>query len=439
MEQLFEIIFTDFRSSKKNVNRLLSVGIFFALVGHFYVVEPYFQYKIQERNATEALDVKKEQLNQLTDNLNSIKDVSQEASKILNNIRKRIGNFPDHLRTVLPKIAQALRSGPTSQHLQIGAPSRFEEISLPPDIISFEAGVSWYIENWFNDAVNELKTKVVNPVLQLEHGQKRLEAFSLKEKTHEAIEKLRTHLKGVDPEFWHRYEGIGGKVEVASELQRTVEESFDPVVSEVSHLLKKTGNMRENQEENLNTIQEDLIKTQTRIKKLEFRINSLKSPLGPIPMGLTDLIILFPLLIVTLVVMLALAVRKSGQLYIVLWREVKKGKGDADFAVFQHYSDCWYLPPYASFTHPVLIFTWLAMITGIFVRAGLLVSGELELFTSLAGEVESLKHSIFAGAYIVGMVVIITCAWFSGKTLRLVLQELIKPSITCVHPDPNGK
>ena len=426
MEQLFEVIFADFRSSKKNVNRLFSVGILFALIGHFYVVEPYFQYKIQERNATEALDVKKEQLNQLTDNLNSIKDVSQEASKTLNNIRERISNFPDCLRAVLPKIAQALRSGLTFQHLQREAPSRFEEISLPPHITSFEAGVRWYIENWFNDVVNELKTKVVDPVLQLEHGQKRLEASSLKEKTHEAFEKLRTHLDGVDPEFWYRYEGSGGKVEVASELLGVVEESFGPVVSQVSDLLKKTEKMRENQEENLNTIHEELIKTQARIEKLESRINSLESPLGPIPLGLTDLIILFPLLIVTLVMMLTIALRKSGQLHIVLWREVRKGKGDADSAVFQHYSDCWYLPPYASFTHPVLIFTWLAMITGIFVRASLLVSGELELFTSLDGEVESLKRSVFAGAYIVGMVIIIASVWFSGKTLRLVSQESIK-------------
>ena len=425
MEQLFEVIFADFRSSKKNVNRLFFMGIVFALVGHFYVVEPYFQYQSQERNATEALDAKKEQLNQLIESLNSMKDVSQEASKTLNNIRERIGNFPDHLRAVLPKIAQALRSGPTSQHLQREAPSRFEGISLPPDITLFEPGVSWYIENWFNDVVNELKTKVVDPVLQLEHGQKRLEASSLKEKTHEAFEKLRTHLKGVDPEFWHRYKGSGGKVEIALELRGVVEESFGPVVSEVSHLLKKTEKMRKNQEKNLSTIQEELIKIQARMEKLESRINSLESPLGPIPLGLTDLIILFPLLIVTLVVMLALAVRKSGQLYILLWRKLGKERGDTDSATFQYYSDCWYLPPYASFTHPVLIFTWLAIITGIFVRDSLLVSGELELFTSFAGEVESLKCSVFAGAYVVGALVVMYVIWLVGKSLRTISQKSV--------------
>lgn len=426
MEQLFEVIFTDFRSSKKNINRLLGIGILCVLVGHFYVVEPYFQYKIQENNATKALDVKKKQLNQLTESLNSMKGVNEEADKTLKNIIEKIADFPDHLRDMLPKIKEAVGSGPVSQAMQREAPSQFRGIYLPLHITTFEAGVPWYIGKWFRDVVFELETMVVDPILQLEHGQERDGASDLEERTHEAIEKLRTYLDGVDPDFWHSYGGSGGKVEVAYELQRAVETSFGPVVSKVSHLLKKTEKMRENQEENLNTIQEELIKTQARMEKLESRINSLESPLGPIPLGLTDLIILFPLLIVTLVVMLAIAVRKSGQLYILLWREVRKGKGDADSAVFQHYSDCWYLPPYASFTHPVLIFTWLAIITGIFVRASLLVSGELELFTSLAGEVESLKRSVFAGAYIVGVVIIIASVWFSGKTLRLVSQESIK-------------
>jgi hypothetical protein len=48
MAQLFDVIFTDLRSSKKSVNRLLSLGVLFALVGHFYVVEPYFHFKVQE-------------------------------------------------------------------------------------------------------------------------------------------------------------------------------------------------------------------------------------------------------------------------------------------------------------------------------------------------------------------------------------------------------
>jgi hypothetical protein len=49
MAQLLDVLFADLRSSKKSVNRLLSLGVLFALFGHFYIVEPYFQYKEQER------------------------------------------------------------------------------------------------------------------------------------------------------------------------------------------------------------------------------------------------------------------------------------------------------------------------------------------------------------------------------------------------------
>jgi hypothetical protein len=60
MEQWLEVIFTDFRTSKKNVNRLVSVGILFVLVGHFYVVERYFQYRTQEHMQKEALREKEQ-------------------------------------------------------------------------------------------------------------------------------------------------------------------------------------------------------------------------------------------------------------------------------------------------------------------------------------------------------------------------------------------
>jgi hypothetical protein len=45
MAQLFDVIFADLRSSKKHMNRLLTLGILFILVGHFSVVEPYIYYK----------------------------------------------------------------------------------------------------------------------------------------------------------------------------------------------------------------------------------------------------------------------------------------------------------------------------------------------------------------------------------------------------------
>ena len=60
MTQFFDIIFEDLRSSKRSVNRLLSIGILFALLGHFFVVEPYFQYIIRASFSQERMNYYRE-------------------------------------------------------------------------------------------------------------------------------------------------------------------------------------------------------------------------------------------------------------------------------------------------------------------------------------------------------------------------------------------
>jgi hypothetical protein len=204
-----------------------------------------------------------------------------------------------------------------------------------------------------------------------------------------------------------------------------MEKSFGPLEKEVSILLEKTVKDEENQKNNIRAIKKKSKETQKRKEKLEARLNSLETPLGRVPLGLIDLIVLFPLLIVMLIAMVTLAFQKSSRLYITLWREFKKDRGDADSALFQQYSDCWYLPPYPGVIQPLLLIALLVCSAGIFVWSSLLVIGEPELFTSLAHELESFRRSLFTGVYIVGALVIVGCVLIIRKTLRRISQKVI--------------
>lgn len=439
MAQLFDVILNDLRSNKKNVNRLFGVGILFVLFCHFYVVEPYFEYKAQERETRKALEDVEDRLSQLTEQLKHIRPASKRAHKTLSDIRRRIEGYPDHLRNMLPEIDRALKARPSLQRYQ-GSSQAFQarqpiqqyqrnipvqagRIILPPQITTFESGVRWYIEKWFSDLIVELEQEVVNPVIKLKSGQGGAEAPNLGDMAKKASEKLRAHLAGVDPQFWRSYEG--GKVPVALELQQVMEESFGPLEREVSKLLKKTVKDIETQEKMSETIKDKLTETQKFKEELESRLDSLESPIGKLPLNLTDLIILFPFLIVILTVMTAVSLHKSSQLCIALWRELKMDKGDADSAAFHRYTDCWYLPPYSSSVQPLVILAWLAVSIAIFLRSSLLVIGEPELFMSLAGEVQYVKRTLFAGLYIVGAIVIVGLAWFIRKTSGQVSQESV--------------
>jgi hypothetical protein len=45
MAELFDILLAELRSAKGSVNRIAGIGALFALLSHFYVMEPYFHYK----------------------------------------------------------------------------------------------------------------------------------------------------------------------------------------------------------------------------------------------------------------------------------------------------------------------------------------------------------------------------------------------------------
>jgi hypothetical protein len=49
MAELFDILLNELRLTKKGFNRILSIGLLFTLSGHFFVVEPYFSYKKEEK------------------------------------------------------------------------------------------------------------------------------------------------------------------------------------------------------------------------------------------------------------------------------------------------------------------------------------------------------------------------------------------------------
>jgi len=118
MTSISDVLFADLRLKRKIINRLLRGGLIFAFFGQFYVLEPYFQYKQEERMAEEIQG--KTQI--LPDNARReatrIRKVSGEARSMFERIQKRIAQYPDHLRGVMPNIRDAIVSDHSSRTVQ---------------------------------------------------------------------------------------------------------------------------------------------------------------------------------------------------------------------------------------------------------------------------------------------------------------------------------
>lgn len=424
MPELFDVLFDDLRSSKNKVNRLLGAGLLFAMIAHFYVVEPYFEYKGQERKLSEVLSKQKTQFEQISSQFKIISDLNQKVSRTLNDVWGQIEGFPDHLHGMLPKIEDAISTEPPSQAYQQSMPARNEDLSLPPNIKTFDPAVRWYIETWFNDLVTRLKDEVVTPIIRVNTKLDRIDGIDgidLHDINHPEIKNIQVYLDSVmkkNPNFWHEYSGQNGKVGVSHGLQNEVKKSFGLAAQKINELIESLEKAAKKQEAGLVKTENDIKKLQGSKEILNARLDSLESPFGRIPADLPDLIKLFPILMVGLIVFVTATIQKSFSLYAALWEEFKKDNGKIDLAVFQRQTDCWYLPPYPNIFRPLLLGALVGVFIGIFVRASLLVTTEPELFISLTGEAQSLKKNLFIGTYIAGALAILGCLWFIGKIFK---------------------
>ncbi len=411
MAQLFDVIFADLRASRKSVNRLISTGLLFALVGHFYVVEPYFAYKQQERVVADQAKRGEVQIAELSRSLARITKLRDTSHQTLETIRGKIAGFPDHLARTIPVILQAISTRPASQTpMQQNAPATFGEIAIPSGIRTLDAAVPWYVATWFDGLLETLQAGVVGPIAELDtsvHDG----GPNLQQLAETATTNVRRYLERADPEFWRSYEG--GKVPMARGLQRELQQSFGPVEEAVKRLLLHTEESIRGQERSVAALRSDLAATQDRLKELVARLASLESPFGRMPVGIADLIRLFPLLVIAAVVMVVVSIQKSSLLAVSLWREFCKEDHGVDRARFAAFTDCWYLPPY---TGRLLSLMLLGLFTvGVVVggRAAWLVMSDPQMFVSMAGDFQTAPRALFIALYGLGAVVLV------GSTVAL--------------------
>ncbi len=411
-----DVLFTDLRASKKSFDRILAVGLLLAAIGHFYVVEPYFHYKARERQVQEKIEAKKALQQQLGEHLDKIQRSKKGVDRTLTGVRRQIDGFPDHLRSTIPKIGQVVRSASASMAAQSGVPARqIDGFSVPSTITSLEKAVPWYINEWFGRLLTTLRDGVVTPLQKLEALELTSTELDIEATSKHAVEKVRTYVEGVDPGFWRSYEG--GKVPVAQGLNEVVSTSFDPIQKEVSELLRAVGANARQQEEELQATMKALEETKNLQKSLAELVTSLESPFGRIPVGLTAIIKLFPLLVAGLVVVATATLRRSTRLYVGLWDEMKKRRPDLDVKAFQRLADCWYLPPNRRYAAGLALILFYLITLAVFARAASLVLGEPGLFAQeLVGGGPG--RELYITGYLAGLLAIPACTYLAWNDMR---------------------
>ena len=451
MAELFDILLTELRGAKSSVNRIAGIGALFALLSHFYVVEPYFHYKVNESSARAALPAVTKKMEATTAEIGRIKQLSTQIRKSLDSIGKDIDGFPDRLREMLPRLQAALqrprsdRSADEQPFLQnqiqrsqarvplqqsplpsANSPAAALELNLPSQVQTFEEAVRWYSEGWFEHLLGRVDQELVIPLAARSETITPEQTTALGQAAQSAVNAIRGHIAGIDPDFWRHYGGPGGKVDVAQQLRREVGEAFQPVNQKVLDLVQQTETAKKTLDQQLATIQSELLATRNSIDTLSDRVKSIESPFGRLPLDLTDLIVLFPFIVAITSVMLATSILKTARIFRdVCGTYPQRGDHD-DLVTLTKAVGGWYLPPFRNISGPAMLIVWYLVAGGIYARAGSLIFSSPDIFTAAASTAAAIKPRLFGGVYAVGFATILAAGALTARSLYLTARELAR-------------
>ncbi len=458
MTAMFDTILQGFTTARKHTQRNLSLGLVFTLVCFFYVVEPYFMYSSHQQAAVERSDQIHDEVRKLNMQLRQTRSMNRQTQQALEMIHERIKAYPDHLnRDVLPQIRDHFytadrdgpvygyardypqggyagqQSGQAEQRVRFGDPD--VRVEVPGYITEFADAVNWYVRNWFRQIIDDLYSDIVEPIQQnellaerdlFESGE---EPARLETLTQQAVEAVSGHLETVDPDFWHSYED--GKVATVGELQNVIDRSFEPVTVRLDDIHLMISASIDDMQFALEELAVESSEISASLDHLNERIDAMSSPFGAIPLRATELIVLFPLLVVLIVLFSVLSLVKSARLYGELWRlyqsddkEVTSGSkkrvasGDAgQVRDFKLLTDCWYLPPWSSPVQPALLILYALAMSGIFIYSCFLIWADPGVFRFPGMGEETFRRSLFLAAYVAGFFVMAGTFWIGYKKL----------------------
>lgn len=388
MDEFLKILLNDLKQTRSNLSRYLTVGLIFAFFGQFYVIEPYYSLKNQEKAVEEMVLSLSSEKNTLLEE----KRKAKEKIKIIKNInettKEEIGKLPDELRNAIYEIRRQLENPDSSSTVQ----SR--RLMLPQNIKSLEDGVRWYISNWSEKLIKNIKKEI----------DESSDLFDSKEK--EEIEKLSSvikknidfYIKNINPDFWRAYQG---KISFAQGLKGVISDSFSPLFEKLSEKERDIDKNINNLSYKIKKLEESKEKIQKEKELLKKRLSSIESPIGKLPVNLTDFIKTFPVLVFIAGVVIAYTSGKNrtyGRYF------VKEGlnsgiEKDKLMHIFQSYS-------IKEKTVSIVLLILLIIV----VRSSFLIVTDKELFSTIQGNViytEFIFYSLTYTVSAIGLAVLI--------------------------------
>lgn len=230
---------------------------------------------------------------------------------------------------------------------------------LPAHITTIDDAVRWYTERWFSDLLERLDQEM-RPIIEIWNttfGEP--SSLEINRLTETAIQTIRHHLERMDPEFWRSYSH--GKGPGARELMEIIWNVSKLISTQRSHIEQRAIRQHQAIEQLRQSVKDD----ERQAQQLAAKIQTIESPLGPIPLGFHTFVFAFPVLLCAVLLRIAWLFDRSVFLYRTLHIEFQRTYPEYDGNRLQILANAWYLPPYTSLWIPAVLVVNIGLIMGI--------------------------------------------------------------------------
>jgi len=375
----------ELKGNSAKFNRLLLASLLFALVGHFTIVRPHYRHEERKAGIEAQLP-----------SLESSADLCKRIARVgagLSNIERRIVHLPTDLNASLLTTPRESSEPPSQKGTQTDS-SRADTARRQRQ----------FVLKWEMDLLHDLDQKVVCPAADIDStlGGVRVGSSALAELADKGQDLF------VNSTSLTALRSTADVKSEAKNLQGNLNESFGgdfrKALCHAAELaswpqkVESTGALLSTLSGSAVILNDTLAKSKQRLenerKSLQRQttvFQSLEDRVGRLPFDLSDLIVLFPVLVLTLLGMLTALAIRVRRTRAALCVKCGHGAQCLDRDLLDLCTDCWLLPPYRTITSRLLAL----MTAGIFLYVSV-DGGQLALRCIWKQTVPARENEVFS-------------------------------------------
>ncbi len=291
-EEHLERLLSAYEARSKEFQRLFGSLVIFALLFLFIILLPYLSLQIENRDTAATLNVLQRQMEPIANHLKTYLQVQNG----IQDLSQGLHDSPEELHTFITDLDSICNSEAGGQNQA----SQFTQSTVPAcpnDKMQrdawFNQKIQEHVQQQFDDFFKVINQEVIAPLNSIDPAGVPLDAAALTKGLSDLQSAFQTKL-AEHPGFWRKFED---KVSFYAQLNQElggVWSTYDAEIKAQSEKLAIELTNLATEKESQEKRQSQLLAAETKISD---RLDQIEFPFGKLPIGLTESILIFPLVL----------------------------------------------------------------------------------------------------------------------------------------------